>query len=180
MKHLLLMLVPVVLLAATTRFAIGDERARLGGGSVATPRASPDAEGDGQLVAESRYTGVIISEAIASSFIRAFSGGQADDYWTPRAEDVARLEAALAPFLRESPAARAPDLWKRLPEYTRQYVGIIEGGRARILVNAFCDDLGLDWRTTPVAVVDGGDCFFQVTYDIGSGAFADLMVNGEA
>ena len=151
-----------------------------GGGSVATPLASPAADGQGRLVTEPLYTGVIVSDTDAPAFIRAFFGGQADGYWTPHAADVARLEAALAPFLRSSPAVRSPDLWQRLPDYTRQYVGIVAEGRARILVNAFCDDLGIDWRTTPVAVLDGGDCFFQVTYDVTSGAFSNMMVNGEA
>lgn len=175
-----LMLVPVLLLATTARIVLGDEHVVPRGGSTATPHASPAPDGQGQPVAEPLYRGVIVSASNAPSFIRAFSGGRADGYWTPHTEDVARLEAALTPFLRLAVNGRSPDLWQRLPEYTRQYVGIITGEREAILVNAFCDDLGIDWRTTPVAVLDGGDCFFQVTYDIASGAFSDLMVNGEA
>jgi hypothetical protein len=29
-------------------------------------------------------------------------------------------------------------------------------------------------------VLDGGACFFQITYDPAAGDFADLRVNGEA
>jgi hypothetical protein len=157
----------------------GEAPARLvGAAGVGTPVATPGAAG--QLVADARYAGVIVSAAEAPGFFRSFFGESAEGYWTPQAADVARLEAALPTFLREAAAARSPDLWQRLPEYTRQYVGIVEDGRERVLVNAFCDDFSIDWRSTPVAVEDGGDCFFHVTYDVTVGTFAALMINGEA
>ena len=184
-KRLLAMLpLVVVVLAGGSRLGAGDVPARVGGvrsvgaARVGTPVATPVA--GGQPISEPLYAGIIVSAAEAPEFFRSFFGESADGYWTPRAEDVARLEAALPAFLREAAVARSPELWQRLPDYTRQYVGIVEDGRERVFVNAFCDDLGIEWRTTPVAVEDGGDCFFQVTYDVASATFANLMVNGEA
>ncbi len=148
-------------------------------GHHGTPQATPVAV-QGEVIREPHHSGVIVPEAIAPAFVAAFIGGGAEGYWTPQATEVARLESALGPYLRQAALARSPDLWQRLPEYTRQYVGLLDDRRQRILVNAFRDDLGTDWRTTPVAVLDGGDCYFQVTYDVASGAFSDLTVNGEA
>ena len=39
---------------------------------------------------------------------------------------------------------------------------------------------GLHWRKEWVLVMDGGDCFFQLQFDVESGTFTALMVNGEA
>lgn len=46
--------------------------------------------------------------------------------------------------------------------------------------NFFCSDPGMDWKKEWIFVMDGGDCFFQLQFDIASGAFSELMVNGDA
>jgi hypothetical protein len=40
--------------------------------------------------------------------------------------------------------------------------------------------MGMDWRQNVISVEDGGECYFQVEYDLESGTFIWLMVNGEA
>jgi hypothetical protein len=49
-----------------------------------------------------------------------------------------------------------------------------------ILGNFFCDSAGVDWRENLVSIEDGGDCYFQVEYDVDRGFFILLLVNGEA
>src|SRR3712207_2715337 len=97
-------------------------------GHYGTPRATPLTV-RGEVMHAPGYSGVIVPEAIAPGFVAAFAGGSAEGYWTPQVAGVASLEAALGPYLRQAAAARSPDLWHRLPEYTRQYVGIVEDGR---------------------------------------------------
>jgi len=64
--------------------------------------------------------------------------------------------------------------------YYRQYVGIIVGKRKLIYVNAFCDDKPPSyWRERAVNVCDGG-CSWGVVYDIVTGEFSELELNGVA
>lgn len=114
---------------------------------------------------------------------RTWLDTQVEDVWLPTDADVAALEAALPSFLRtaEHPWLRPdPPIWERLPDYQRQYLGIIENGEQVIHANFFCDTLGIDWQEEYVLVEDGGDCFFRVKYQVERGEFYDFDVNGEA
>ena len=84
-------------------------------------------------------------------------------------------------FLQTQASGSNPsdDFSDRLPEYKRQYVGIVQNDKELILVNAFCTD-EFDWQEEAVIVSDGGDCFFRVIYDPATGTFTDFEVNGEA
>ena len=66
-----------------------------------------------------------------------------------------------------------------LTAYRVQYVGIVRDGRQVIFTNFFCDTFGVDWRTQPVIVDDGGGCYFVVEFDLAAGSFSHLMINGE-
>ena len=107
----------------------------------------------------------------------------AEGAWTPSDAEVAQLETDLLPFLRQAqnPWLRPdPPIWERAPEYKRQYLGVIEGGERVIYANFFCRiDEGIEWAREFVLVMDGGDCYFQVTYHPQSGEFSDFSVNGE-
>lgn len=133
-----------------------------------------------QAVETAGFEGVIVPAAEAEAFLLAFYGAGASGYWTPGREDVLQLEERLPAFLQTSPDPRSPDLWQKLARYKRQYVGVIENGTRKIFVSAFCDTMGVDWKREPVAVADGGDCFFEVQYEPDSGAFVDLYVHGES
>ncbi len=70
-----------------------------------------------------------------------------------------------------------------LGTYRRQHLGIKEGGKVIIYVNAFCKyyaDRGHKWRIEFVYVQDGGPCYFQVWYDPQAKVFTRLAINGEA
>ncbi len=105
-----------------------------------------------------------------------------DGAFTPDNATVAALEKELPNFLAQNQkqfhAQKAP-IAERLVQYKFQYWGEIENGKRVIFVNAFCANFD-DWKTRRVFVLDGGDCFFNLKYDIDSGTFFDLQVNGEA
>jgi hypothetical protein len=122
-------------------------------------------------------------------------------FWTPSTADVLKMEAGLPAYLREQlsptppkdrraprahrpalepPPPARPPLWEKAGGYKRQYIGLVKNKRRLIWGNFFCSAPSPDWRREPVGVHDGGDCYFQVLYDVDTGRFSELMVNGEA
>jgi hypothetical protein len=108
----------------------------------------------------------------------AFVGGYGPvTSWTPQTEDVLRAEAGLAKFL----AGAAPSLAVKYSRYLRQYTGFVTDGRKKILMNFLCwDSTSPGWRCSPVEVLDGGDCYFRVVWDVTTGEYEGLQVNGNA
>ena len=126
------------------------------------------------------FEGVIVPAERAPDFWKDATGLDAEGAWTPGSSAITELEAALPAFLKSAPPERSPELWKKLPDYKRQYVGLLIKGHKTIYANYFCRASGdSDWTKAPVLVDDGGDCYFQVQYDVESKAFSDLQVNGE-
>jgi hypothetical protein len=129
--------------------------------------------------------GVIVPEQKGAEFGLLHARNQPpSEYWTPTEQDVLKLEENLAAYLKKAAPERAPNLWTKLPDYKRQYVGIVVGGRKRIYANFVCNSAVAehfaDWKSRPAQMLDGGACYFQVDYDVGSGELSDLQVNGEA
>lgn len=110
------------------------------------------------------------------------SGAEIEGYWTPTEEDILLLEENLPSFLQENSTSfrREPPVWEQLDNYKRQYAGLVIHDSKIIYGNFFCSDPGMDWKKEWMFVIDGGDCFFQLQFDIASGAFSGLMVNGDA
>ncbi|MCC6791849.1 MAG: hypothetical protein IT336_09195 [Thermomicrobiales bacterium] len=135
--------------------------------------------GGWQVVEGDGYNGVIVPGDLVADFLYGFFNEPIQGSWTPSAEQIATLEANLPAYLERAPAA-APDLHERVADYHRQYLGYVIEGRALILVNAFCSVPGIDWTSDMVFVMDGGDCYFVVSYDVTTGEFLDLRINGEA
>jgi hypothetical protein len=111
------------------------------------------------------------------------------EFWTPALGDVLKLEERLPTYLRDDREARraaegccpqSDPLWRRAPGYKRQYVGIVRRGHRRVYANFFCEAPTYDWHRDPVDVDDGGDCYFQVEYDVATGRFDNIAVNGGA
>jgi hypothetical protein len=117
--------------------------------------------------------GVIVPASEAAGY-----GQQTDDYWTPTEADVRTLEAGLVAYLKAAPGAPS-DLWEKQATYLRQWAGILRDGRRYIYASFFCAEFA-GWQSRIVVVMDGGDCFFQVMYDVEQQTFTNLMVNGEA
>jgi len=107
---------------------------------------------------------------------------ESDDFWTPSENDILILEETIAEYLSQNSTQfnRQPPVWERLSEYQRQFIGLTRNGSHIIYGNYFCNNLGINWRQDLVIVDDGGDCYFQVEYNVDRGMFIMLMVNGEA
>ncbi|HUQ31384.1 MAG TPA: hypothetical protein VM095_04655 [Pyrinomonadaceae bacterium] len=133
-----------------------------------------------EVIKTDEFEGVIITREKAMDFMKAFSGLDEKGAWTPGRSSVLKLEERIEAYLKKAAAKRSPALWSKLAKYKRQYVGVMRNGRKVIFVNFFCDAFDADWKNNPVAVDDGGDCFFNLLYDPGSYAFSDLQINGEA
>ncbi len=62
----------------------------------------------------------------------------------------------------------------------RQYLGIMIENRKFIFINAFCDDKPPeDWLNRVVDICDGG-CSWGVVYEVATGKFSHLEMNGVA
>ena len=62
--------------------------------------------------------------------------------------------------------------------YTYQYVIT---NNDDIFINAFCNTLNRENLNRELLVVeDGGSCYFQINYNLKTGIFSKLSVNGEA
>ena len=163
------------------------------GYSLTTPQTlayeSPDAEyvfgfqpvPETVLIETETYAGAIFADVATSEFISWF-GEPSNSFWTPIPGDVTLFEAGLVAFLQESHSAyqdTAP-IVERLPDYTRQYFGIVRNTEALIFANFFCDGEAHDWLETAVVVMDGGNCYFQVIYNADTNTYLSLSVNGDA
>ncbi len=133
------------------------------------------------LVETEAYSGGIFTAVATAEFI-TWLDEPADDFWTPTAAEVANFEAGLEPFLLESSGGQwdtAPII-ERLPEYTRQYFGLVQNDQMLLLVNFFCDAMGSDWLEMPVVVEDGGNCYLQIIFNPEANTYLSIYVNGES
>ena len=105
-----------------------------------------------------------------------------ESYWTPSADEISEIEDEIAGYLDQNSKEFywEPPVWERLDEYQRQYIGLMRGGKRIIYGNYFCDSGKQNWRQDFVFAIDGGECYFQVEYDVESGLFIKLRVNGES
>ena len=90
-----------------------------------------------------------------------------DEAWTPTEEDVIAAEAAI-----EEDQGQLGHM--------RQYIGVVEDGEHKIVVNGFCDAWGQNWQAELVFVMDGGDCYFTAIYNVDTDELENFMFNGEA
>jgi hypothetical protein len=110
------------------------------------------------------------------------NGAEIEGYWTPTAGDIRLLEENLASFLQANATSfrREPPVWERLENYKRQYAGLVMNGKRVIYGNFFCSEPEPGWKEEWLFVMDGGDCFFQLQFDVANSTFSGLTVNGDA
>lgn len=128
-------------------------------------------EGGYAVVRGAGFAGAIVPERDAPGLSPHEQG-----YWTPAEADVLAFEAGLGAFLEGA----APALGQRATAYTRQYAGLLRDGRRLLYASFLCDTYGEPWWREPLLVLDGGDCFFQLTFDLERGSYGNLMISGEA
>ena len=102
-----------------------------------------------------------------------------DGVWLPSEGDIAAFEAGLAAHMTKTVPAKNKALPSKLKSYKRQWVGLIAGGKKLIYGNFLCSEHP-GWEQHVIMVDDGGDCYFQVFYDVTSREYRDLRINGEA
>ncbi len=136
--------------------------------------ATPQVTGEG-------YGGWIMSLDMAREAVVQFLWGEEVlDVFSPTEEEIAEAEAVLPDFLLSDDRAVETGLTGEVATHERQYLGY-ETITGRILVvNGFCDRLGYDPATEIVAVEDGGSCFWFGRYNLDTGAWESLSINGEA
>src|SRR5256885_2552112 len=102
-----------------------------------------------------------------------------DGAWTPTDADIRSMENRLMRIsrLRSKSGMRCVRI-EHPDRHYRQYIGIIINKRKFIFINAFCDDTPpANWQEIVIDICDGG-CSWGVIYDIVTGKFSDLEMNG--
>ena len=100
------------------------------------------------------------------------------ELWIPTKEQILESEERIEQYLKQNPDNYSPDLWRKLSKYKRQYVGIVVDGHKRIFCNFYCSNKVLS--PNPYFVRDGGDCYFQIEYDLKDKDCYNLSINGDA
>jgi len=128
------------------------------------------------------YTGWLMNAAQAEIAMPMFN--ITDERYMPKdAQEgwVSEAEAALPAYLATQPNA-TPRLIADINNnvFERQYFVYGYEFQYLLVINGYCPDSYFDPSIDPVMVLDGGDCFWQATYDIRTHQFVDLSVNGNA
>jgi hypothetical protein len=125
------------------------------------------------VIKTDKFEGVICSNFSEWSFVN-----ESNSFWIPTKDQILEAEDVIEKYLKDKPPTKSPKLWQKLTRYKRQYVGIVVDGSKRIYCNFYCEDRPLS--DDPLAVKDGGDCFFRVEYDIEKRKPYNLLINGDA
>ena len=132
-----------------------------------------------EVVSATDFTGVIFNMAMAEQLVAFFGDiDRYQRYWQPTRRHIIALESALLPYLESQSQALAVRV--EYEGYGRQYAGAIQGGQPLIILNAFCDTDNFTWLESPYVVDDGGNCYVSVRWDVSTGTFFELRINGEA
>ena len=121
------------------------------------------------------FEAVIVPQEQASDFIYSLNGERTINNWTPTKEDILELEDHIKAYIKELPS----NSLMPLTEYKRQYAGAIINHHRLLYGNFFCQAFKVDWHKDPLVVMDGGNCFFQVIYDLDTQDFVSFNINGE-
>lgn len=101
--------------------------------------------------------------------------------WKPTDSDIQKMESRLSRISRLR--TRSGIVGTRIGHpnrYYRQYLGIIIKNRKFIYINGLCEDKPPEsWREMLNDVCDGG-CNWGVVYDVATGKFSHLEMNGVA
>lgn len=112
--------------------------------------------------------------------------------WTPTAEETGKALRAAQDFLEnpgEQPAwtqRQIADILAHAPGYRVQFTGVEEEGHRLIRCNFFPAGRAGEserfpgWKEQTVVVLDGGFWFWQIDYDVETGACRGLSINGDA
>ena len=152
--------------------ALGTVQSSTASATPAPPAAS--------LIKTSEYEGVVLAVKSARQTGMTSVGKAAlDGVWVPNAGDVAAFESGLVAHMTKSVPPAKKDLPSKLHSYKRQWFGVTAGTRKLIFGNFFCRETP-GWEQSVIMVDDGGDCYFQLFYDVTSLEYLSLTINGNA
>lgn len=126
------------------------------------------------------YNGVIMSPALRIPFPFWKVADRITGQWLPTPDDVKAMEAGLPAYLESAgeDAFWGEHVWAKLDVYRRQYGGVLIDDQPMIYTFFFRTNLDLNWQQQWLEVDDGGASFFGVLYNVSTGEFLDLSVNG--
>lgn len=103
-------------------------------------------------------------------------GAEVQGRWDPTEEDVRAAEKIIKSYIKKA----APDVYRKLSRYKRQYVGYINKKEEKIIwINCFISGEE-DWDKDLIFVMDGGNDFFNVKVNLNTKQAFGFFVNGEA
>jgi hypothetical protein len=125
---------------------------------------------------QEQITGAVLPTS-SLPYLPHSSDGRPTGGWKPSKAVIKRAQPAILEYIKDSDQ----EIYENLDQYRCQYFGIIVDGKKRIYCNFFWfTDRRRDWRKKPVVVLDGGNWYFQLEYDVETGRCLNFMVNGES
>ncbi len=136
------------------------------------------------LIAQTKSRAIVLPEATADQVKQLCSRPGPPKFsgtWKPTEADIQTMESHLSHIARlRTESGIVGEQIEHPDRYYRQYLGIIIENRKFVFINAFCDDKPPeDWGKRVVDVCDGG-CSWGVVYDVETGVFSHLEMNGVA
>ncbi len=121
-------------------------------------------------------TGVILPTS-SGHYLPDSNDGRPARGWKPSKAVIKRAQPVILEYIKDSDQ----EIFENLDHYRCQYFGIIVDGKKRIYCNFFWfTEDRRNWRTKPVVVLDGGNWYFQLEYDVETAKCLNFAVNGES
>lgn len=159
---------------------------------VATRVSSKDGK-PYEVITHPQFAGVIFpAESKGNGLSRLRGKDKEAGFWTPTRLDIVLAESSFRSSLEgelkeELQSADPPDaifIPRKLCQYYRQYVGLLDDRGKKIYVNLFRKDAvqtilnnNRDWETQPIEAYGGGTTFFQARFDVEAGKWQSVFVN---
>jgi hypothetical protein len=143
----------------------------------------------------SRYVpefSTVISSAKGDEMLRQCSRSvpsEVDGYFEIAKGEIEKLESNFKDILKvkATGCCLLGGKISNLNSYCYQYLGLLINNKRYIYINAFQfdskDDLNTffkEWESNPIIACDGGESYWGVLYEIDSGKFTQLSINGVA
>jgi hypothetical protein len=146
-------------------------------------KPGPETTEAGFLVEEADFTGFVFTAEWAETQQAYLNLMEGESFWTPTRDDILALEGSLEDaILPYAEAQGHPDLGQSLPDYLRQYMGVVVDERQLVYATLFCSDHEVDWQKKLIiwSIIDGGICFIDLSYDPETDEFPRVYIHGES
>lgn len=118
-----------------------------------------------------------IASFVPEKFPTALVDGKRAIPFKPTPQQIQLVEKQLKKYLEKSD----PKLALKYSSYYRQYTGLkVSGGALKIRANFMCEVDGTRWKSEWIFVMDGGDCYFNFSFNPDKLEIYEFIKNGEA